>query len=214
MKFSLIQKQVFGGVLLVVISLLLANCGLNKSDSHGNAQPDCGFVQNVYGERISWKDSAAIPLFIHESFPAEMLPGLQRAMSRWDQVLGRPVFRIVQTGYQSAGPAQDGVNVVYWMKTWEDNKSTEQARTSVYWVGDQIKEADIRINNKNFSFYLDGSGQPGLVHLESLLVHELGHVLGLKHRDEAGSVMATYLASQTQRTAISAMDLKDVKCEY
>ena len=196
-------------MLLPTFCLLLVNCGTKRE-----AQPACGFVQNVYGERISWKDSSAVPLFVHESFPANMLPALQKAMARWDQVLGRQAFRIAQTGYQSAGPSQDGVNVIYWMKTWEATKTTEQARTSVYWVGDQIKEADIRVNNKNFNYYLDGQAAGNSVHLESLLVHELGHVLGLKHRDEAGSVMNTYLAAQTQRTAISKTDVQDLKCEY
>jgi hypothetical protein len=208
MKLSLFKKRGLA-LLLPLFCLLLVNCGTKRE-----AQPDCGFVQNVYGERISWKDSAAIPLYIHESFPAAMLPALQKAMARWDLVLGRTAFRIAQTGYQSSSPAQDGVNVMYWLKTWEANKTTEQARTSVYWVGDQIKEADIRINSKNFNFYLDTATAGNSVHLESLLVHELGHVLGLKHRDEAGSVMATYLAAQTQRTNISKVDVQDLKCEY
>jgi hypothetical protein len=207
MKFSFRKRQ--GLLLLLPLLWLLASCGTKRE-----AQPDCGFVQNVYGERISWKDSAAIPLYIHDSFPTNMLPALQKAMSRWDQVMGRTVFKIAQTGYQSGGPVQDGVNVVYWMKTWEAPKSSEQARTSVYWVGDQIKEADIRINNKNFNFYLDNPPAGTNVHLESLLIHELGHVLGLKHKDEGASVMATYLASQTKRTVIGSTDLQDIKCEY
>ncbi len=198
-------------LLLPAVCFLLVNCGTKRD---AQTQKDCGFVQNVYGERISWKDSSPIPLYVHESFPPAMLPALKSAIGRWDQALGRSVFRITQTGYQSAGPAQDGMNVIYWMKTWEANKTTEQARTSVYWIGDQIKEADIRINNKNFQFYIDQPAAPADVHLESLLVHELGHVLGLKHRDEAGSVMATYLASSTLRTAISSQDLQDLKCEY
>jgi len=208
MKLSLFRKRSLA-LLLPAFCLLLVNCGTKRE-----AQPDCGFVQNVYGERISWKDNSAIPLYVHESFPAALLPGLQKAMSRWDQVLGRTVFRIMQTGYQSPGPIQDGMNVIYWMKAWEASKTTEQARTSVYWVGDQIKEADIRINNKNFTFYLDQATKATDVHLESLLIHELGHVLGLKHRDEAGSVMATYLASQTLRVTISSKDLQDLRCEY
>lgn len=187
----------------------MSGCGPRKQ-----AQDDCGFVQNVYGERISWKSNSTISLFVHESFPAEYLPALKNAISTWEKSLGRPVFSIVQTGYQSSGPQQDGVNVLYWMKTWENQKSSEQARTSIYWVGDQIKEADIRINNKNFNFYTGNSGSGAKVHLDSLLVHELGHVLGLKHKDDSGSVMATYLSALTQRTNIASADKQDLKCEY
>lgn len=195
--------------LLLPILLAFQACGPKKGD-----EADCGFVQNVYGERISWKDSAPVGLYVHEGFPPSMLPALQRAISHWDQVLGRPSFRILQTGYQSSSPRQDGVNVIYWMNTWEPEKSTEQARTSVYWIGDQIREADVRINDKNFNLYLNTPTSPSDVHLESLLLHELGHVLGLKHKDDNGSVMGTYLASSTVRTAISQADKENIKCEY
>lgn len=197
-------------LLSVIIPMLILNaCGTKQQ-----AQDDCGFVQNVYGQRISWKTEAPISLYVHESFPDNMLPALQAAMDNWAKVLGRPVFRIVQTKYQSLGPAQDGVSVIYWMDTWEEKKATEQARTSVYWQGDQITEADIRINHKNFQFFTQLPGKLGEVHLESLLIHELGHVFGLKHKDDSGSVMGTYLASQTVRTKVAAADLKDLKCEY
>ncbi|MEZ0393176.1 MAG: matrixin family metalloprotease [Pseudobdellovibrionaceae bacterium] len=171
-------------------------------------------MQNAYGERISWKDSSPVPLYVHTSFPPQMLPALQAAIDHWQSVIGRPVFRIAQTGYQSSGPRQDGVNVIYWMQNWEAEKATEQARTSVYWVGDQIREADVRLNNKNFNFYLGQSGSSKDVHMESLLVHELGHVLGLKHKDDSQSVMGTYLSGGTIRTAISPADRDNIKCEY
>lgn len=200
------------GLLLLSLSfplLFMSACGVKKE-----AQEDCGFVQNVYGQRISWKTNAPISLYVHESFPEAMLPSLKAAMDIWAQSLGRPVFQITQTKYQSAGPVQDGVNVIYWLSNWEPNKSTEQARTSVYWVGDQIKEADIRINSKNFKFYSVLPGKLGEVHFESLMIHELGHVFGLKHKDDGGSVMSTYLASQTLRTKVAGGDLNNLRCEY
>lgn len=198
------------GLLLVsLISLSMVACAPRHK-----SQPDCGFVQNVYGERISWKDSGPVGLYVHESFPPHLIPALQKAMDSWALVLGRPAFRIIQTGYQSSIPRQDGVNVVYWMTTWEAEKATEQARTSIYWLGDQIREADIRVNAKNFTFFLDVTVNPQSIHLESLLLHELGHVLGLKHKDDKVSVMATYLASNATRTEISDTDKENIKCEY
>jgi hypothetical protein len=206
---KLLFKSSQGFVLLALSIFVLAGCGPRYKD-----QPDCGFVQNVYGERISWKDVGAIGLHIHESFPAEMRPALNKAMDQWSQAIGRPAFRIIQTNYQSKGPAQDGVNVVYWLKTWEAEKFTEQARTTIYWVGDRIREADIRINDKNFDFYLETPSKYEDVHLESLLIHELGHVLGLRHKDSGESVMSTYLASRTSRTEISVIDQENLRCEY
>ena len=195
----------------MAMSFAAAACAPKQTDRN---QADCGFVQTVYGERVSWKSTAPIPLYVDQSFPPEMLPGLYRAIENWAEALGRPVFTVVQTGYQGGTPRQDGVNVVYWLKNWDLNKSTEQARTSIYWLGDQIREADVRINGRNFSYYVDQPLSPGAIHLESLLVHELGHVLGLKHRDDGGSVMATYLSSFTVRSQISKIDQDNLKCEY
>lgn len=198
--------------LTVAMALFLTfmACGPKHKD-----EPDCGFVQNVYGERISWKTTEPITFYVHESFPQEMRPALESAFKVWEKSLNRVVFKIAEYDYKgSLPPRQDGVNVIYWMDGWEKEKAAEQARTSVFWVGDQIKEADIRINAKNFSFYVDEPKNEKDVHLESLFVHELGHVLGLKHRDDAPSIMATYLASETVRDKLTDIDKQNLTCEY
>jgi hypothetical protein len=205
-------KWLIIAVSLVSVGFLTQGCGNHHAPSN---QPPCGFVQNVYGERVSWKKTSPIELYVHESFPPNMYPALKNAIHDWEIALGRPVFHIAAWGIQNPStPAQDGMNVVYWMSTWEADKSSEQARTSVYWISDRITEADIRINAKDNHFYLETPVTYNDVHLESLLVHELGHVLGLKHRDDSGSVMATYLPSQTVRKDIPAADVSDVICEY
>lgn len=52
------------------------------------------------------------------------------------------------------------------------------------------------------------------VNIEALILHEMGHVLGLKHKDGSGSVMATYLASGEDRVNVTGVDSTDLKCEY
>jgi hypothetical protein len=152
---------------------------------------------------------------VHTNFPSEMLPALNNAIKVWEQTMGRPMFSIVSTNFSGpVPPKQDNTSVVYWLTDWETEKATEQARTSVFWIGDVIREADIRINAKDFTFYLDTPQRYNDVHLESLLIHELGHVLGLKHNDATASVMATYLSSSTVRNKISDQDKSDLKCEY
>jgi hypothetical protein len=176
---------------------------------------DCGFVQNVYGERISWKDELPVHLAIHESVPAEYRPAILSAADRWNRASGRTIIQIddaVVTGDATA--SKDGKNVIYMNNTWEANKATEQGRTSVYWIGDRVREADIKINAQNFQFYWQKTTQTQAVNIEALVVHEMGHVLGLKHKDTATSVMQTYLASNTDRTQIGTTDLESLKCEY
>ncbi len=179
------------------------------------AEEPCNFVQNVYGQRISWKDQVPIPLLVHADFPKQYLPAIERAIKVWETAAGHRLFTIVNTAYRDkASPVKDGKSVIYWLKTWEAEKPSEQARTSIYWVGDQIREADLRVNAKNFSYYIDAPQKGQDVHLESLLIHELGHVLGLKHNDGGESVMATYLAVQIKRDALATADKDAMKCEY
>jgi hypothetical protein len=194
-----------------------ASAALNTScaKKEPQEQPSCGFVQNIYGQRISWKTAEPIQLNVHTSFPSEYLPALENAMNAWNISTGRKKFIIANRNF--SGPLvqkKDGVSVIYWFNEWEPEKIAEQARTSIYWAGNVMQEADMRINNKAYTFYLNQPITYTEVHLESLLIHELGHVLGLKHRETAGSVMATYLSASTVRNKVSAEDVTDLTCEY
>lgn len=197
-----------GALMLLTSALTLQACA-------PKAQDDCGFVQNSYGERISWKSQAVITLSVHESVPSEYLGAIQSAADTWEKSAGRKLFNIVTTKVTGPlAPHKDGSNIIYFMDTWEENRATEQARTSIYWNGDQISEADIRVNAKDFKFYWNSNKSTSRVSIEALILHEMGHVLGLKHKDSGGSVMATYLPSGTDRVELASTDVTDLKCEY
>lgn len=197
-----------GALLLVITAMSLQACAPKSQD-------DCGFVQNVYGERLSWKKELPVKLYLDESVPDQYIEAISIAAQTWERNAGRRLFDIQTQKIKGGTPEKNGYNVIYWMSTWETNRRSEQARTSVHWIGDQIKEADIRVNASGFSFYTTQSGTSmNGVNIEALMLHELGHVLGLKHKDEGGSVMATYLASGANRTALSGVDTTDLKCEY
>lgn len=200
--------------ILVLIAFALQGCAPKSQD-------DCGFVQNVYGERISWKGEVPVTMYLHESVPQQYIAAIEAAASTWQDATGKRLVNINTTERVTGpiNPQKDGRNIIYFFNTWESDKNSEQARTSIYWIGDQIKEADMRINAKNFTYYWNQPGAASTaiansVNIEALVIHEMGHVMGLKHKDRDSSVMATYLASNTDRVNVAETDKSALQCEY
>lgn len=191
------------------------------------SQNDCGYVQNVYGQRISWKSKKPIKVYIHTSVPTELRPAIYRAAQTWESQAGRKVFDISEDSSQLGSSTRDEKNAIYFLPEWESDKSSEQGRTSVYWAGDEIQEADIRVNAADFSYYdqnprvLTGSSRlkksgrspSDGYSFEALILHEMGHFLGLKHH-EGSTVMATHLGANVNRVQLAASDQEALSCEY
>ncbi|MBC7740894.1 MAG: matrixin family metalloprotease [Bdellovibrionaceae bacterium] len=190
-------------------------------------QNDCGFVQNVYGQRIAWKGKKPVMVYLDSSVPANLKPAILRAAQTWETQIGRKVFEISEDSSQIKNSPRDQKNAIYFLSEWESDKSSEQGRTSVYWAGDEIQEADIRINAADFSYYdqntqvLVGSSRLKTAgkaptdgySFEALILHEMGHFLGLRHRD-GPTVMATHLRPYDNRVHLSESDQESVSCEY
>lgn len=203
---------------------------------------DCGFLQDVYGQRISWKDKYPVTVYIHSSVPKSLRPAIYRAAATWESIIGRKVFDISEDSSKlSSEPTRDGKNGIYFLSNWESDKLSEQGRTSVLWAGDEIQEADIRINHYSYSFYeqtpdqlvssisetykayqrsdgVNNTSSGVSYSFEALMLHEMGHFLGLKHRESSGkdqgTVMATKLAAFNNRVVPAESDREAVKCEY
>src|SRR5262249_52869269 len=139
---------------------------------------------------------------------------IKQAVQIYAERLGRTVFVIDDWQAQGPGyPQKDGHSVIYWMTRWESDRAKEQARTTLFWNGNQIYEADIRINAANFVFSLEDS-QPARIDMVSLLVHEFGHVLGLTHDSTHGSIMNFSLNDGQLRRELGTVDLASLQCEY
>lgn len=200
---------------LLALALLVAiGVGLQACGQHPQPEEGCNFVQNGEQQRVSWGSQTPVVLYVDERVPNEYLNAIVAAAKVWNVKIGREVLKIIPGATTNGVPAQDGRNVIYYLGDWERDKSNEQARTTVYWSGDRIYEADIRINARDFHFFSDDQLIAGRVDMESLLVHELGHVLGLGHTETAESVMVRSLPSATKRRELSAADVKSIRCEY
>jgi hypothetical protein len=172
---------------------------------------------NPEQQRVSWNHHLPVKLNIHKSVPTTAYGSIDRAVAEYNTALGngRDILKIVGRGLEGAlDPQKDGTSMIYWFTDWDPSRPTEQARTTIYWSGTQIFEADVRINAKNFDLNLDTATSFSNLDLESLLVHEFGHALGLAHISGAGSVMNVSLNEGQDRRKLGSVDLSSLHCEY
>lgn len=202
------MRKLLSTLLLIGLGLSLQACGVKPAP-----EESCNFVQNADLQRVSWGSGTPVVMYIDESVPSVYRDAVKRAAATWNNDIGREVIKIGGVTKMS-GPAQDGANVIYFLDSWESDRTNEQARTTVYWAGTRIYEADIRVNNRDFNFFWGNDPVGGRVDIESLILHEMGHVLGLGHSTTAKSVMAKSLPSATLRRDLSTDDLSSIRCEY
>lgn len=220
---TLLRKLIF-----ILPLMLVFSCSKQEKIS----QPSCGFVQNIYGERISWKKTDRLKMFMSSSVPEELRPSIYRAAATWNKEIGHNLINISEEITDSTETqSRDNKNVIYFLNEWGSDNVSEQGRTSVYWIGDQIQEADIRINASDFSYYdqnyqsLIGSFELKKTNkvvtegysFEALVLHEMGHLLGLKHQDSGDpskTVMSTKLSAYNNRVQLTKAEQDSIGCEY
>lgn len=171
--------------------LILTSCGRIPHE-----EPSCTFIQNEYGERVSWYEAPVI-LGIDSAMPSHLKPAIYEAARTWNVAYGKELIRIVDRPYD---------NMIYYKTYWPG--AYQEANTRIEWYDTTIYSATINVNAYNYQFYY-GSGYG--VEFKSLMIHELGHVLGLGHSD---GVMSPYLAEGVTRWDIDSSIIHNLTCEY
>lgn len=208
---------------LLIVVLFLGSCGKNGLTlkigdqdvlALGNIE-SCNFVQNSSGLRVSWKSSTPVKFIIGSSVPAKYDDTIVKAATIWNTYLNTGLISVHRDNSLTNGPGDDRFNLIYWVTDWPAAQAQEQARTGIRWDISKLRDADIKINAKSFQFYADGeTDTTDKVSLLSLMIHEMGHGVGLKHIGDGDSVMQTHLATGKERSTPAKVDTDSLGCEY
>lgn len=207
------------GLVFYSLFIFLLGCGqyeltaTESADLSSYSLENCQYVRNSAGHIVSWKTSTPITFFINKRVPEQWREVMKEAAQAWVSPSGTTLIRVKDEVSSSDHPAYDKNNIIYWIDTGA-LFNYQQGQTMARWKQSQIQDTDILINAKDFLFYAEHPQDNRRIHLKSLMIHEFGHALGLKHTKEAISVMYPELAFLQVRTDLAEDDLTSVKCEY
>jgi len=145
--------------------------------------------------------------------PVDGLSALTPTHTAWSNVTGS-TFRMSYGGTTSRCPSlvreckgaqvNDRLNDVGWARL-------SGSTLGVTWSTSGIDEADMAINSR-YSWTLGCTAVAGSYNLQSVLLHENGHVAGLGHSADISAVMYPYY--QTARCALAADDRAGIAALY
>jgi hypothetical protein len=172
----------------------------------------CNGSNSVTSDASSSKTNSSAPyLWAHSSLPrnlktsedfsADERTAIQQMASAWETAVDDQVNFFVTTETTSEissismdldSIGEDGVNGVYRITSWPLSLSTSAlAVTQIFGrrfnVGTsseyvRIEHADILVNENIYDFRTSSPGSAGSYDLRTVLLHELGHFLGLGHK--------------------------------
>lgn len=148
---------------------------------------------------ISGWTKLPIKFKIGSELSKDQLSYLEDAMKTWEWAVGRPkqLFQFVGNDSQTGdsfpdlySSLKDSINGHYFDFNWGKTQKPDQVLATTIWENNPekttaIDKADIRFNGERYligdSLSLTATKDKEVVDMQSLALHELGHLLGLTH---------------------------------
>lgn len=193
------------------------------------APPDAEVIESTglatFTTNGRWADSALpVPVrYVFATDPRDLtgFGSLLWAMRRWESVGGQKL-RLAYTGAFATGPTvtctdrdRDGFHTVSFNRLSGHLLGT----TCVFFAvapGTQVRrilEFDLELTTE-VPWSISDTTDPGTFDLPTVMLHEMGHAIGLGHSPAAGSVMQEALAPGTQFRVPSADDQEGLLSLY
>lgn len=202
--------------LLIILGCNRIHPNFDDSEVAVAEEKSCGFIQNSLGQRVSWNEKMPVIFYFSSSVPEDYRISITKAAEEWNSATGKKIIQMQSEVIAADEWKSDGKNIIYWVDRPDVfTNPFIQAKSLIRWSGNMITDVDILVNAYDWSFRSDASLAEGILDLESLLVHEFGHALGLVHQNINKSVMFSNLAMETKRvTPFEKPDVEAIKCEY
>lgn len=170
-----------------------------KGDAKDSAAEDRGPGTFLYGIHSAKGWNLPIRYRLGAAVTEDLQDQFNKAVASWEAAVGKKLFvyegrHAEHTGDSFVGlrkPLGDEVNGQYITHSWSNTDKAEQVIATAIWNNgvdrDTIVDGDIRYNNEHFVLGdatdedVTPDGDREVVDMESLALHELGHLLGLGH---------------------------------
>lgn len=192
--------RIFTLTLLSLLMLVLVGCGDKNSGTPTNCSGDTSYLLNNSCKRLHW-DSLPITLTFNDNVPQNVRILTMQAAAEWESAAGKPLF--IFDELQGRSPENLNLITITADNQW-DGEENENAKTFYLYEGESLRQAIISIRdrviqNKNIDTF-------------SVVLHELGHSIGLGHDEtNVDSIMYPQLGEYEAVRVLAPVDIERVR---